>query len=1049
TRVIDGRGVWTDFSWNENGKLTMRVDGANDPLSDPTLPRTTVWTYDTNFPAFATSIEGPFTGASGSRVTSMIYHAGNGNLLSRAASGLESTYSGGTFSLGTDYSGYNGAGNVGTVDPPGYGPSDQTTYTYAVPGANGTLPDTRTDPLVGTTSFGYDAFNRSTRVTDANGVKTDTEYDALDRVTRRIERGANDLVETDDLITLSTYNDKGDLFCVKRPAGDGTQYLYDGAGRLTEIRRGLAVPSPTSSSCLSISSTNFAERMLYALDEGGHRVNEKRDRGTSASAWTTQSETSYVYSTMCHLDKTIQAPGQSYESVTEYSYDCNGNLEDVWDPLHPRASFPAQPSTTYSYDAINRLSAVSQPWSGPGGGTTTTAYLYDPQDHLTQVTDANGTVTSYVYSDRDLMTSQVSEVSGTATYAYNEHGQLSNETDGRGISTIRTVDAADRVTLVDLPGTTLDVTYAYGSTPANFDVGRLTGITRNSATISYSYDRWGRTLGDGTLGYTYDGNSNPLTITYPGGLQAIYTYDKMNRPISLQSKEGAAAAVYVVKNSPAATYKAYGPLASLVFNTTINRTETRSFDLRYQPTSIVLSSSLFTLNYTTDKIGNVTQQQRTFPAPSETRDFTYQDWQYYLASASGPWGTTLWTYDPAGNRLSENTGGAYTYLPNAAMTGVTSELAWVIPGLVQSYGYTFDTGGYLDLFRFEDIGFGNVRIIDLTNDAAGQLSGIVATHPSMKTRTNTMLYDGRNFLKEASELNTGGYVRPTYSSAGTLYSLDRLPVTGGTTERINVLYFAGSPIALWKKVGTASAATTLLVTDHLGTPIASIQQAGASVDWYGGFKPFGEDWQAGTAQDSLAKGIFLRMPGQWKDPLWGTATYRMELFYNVNRWYEPQTGRYASADPTGLRGGFNVFGYSGSRPLMFKDPLGLDFWVEGPDVGEGGAGLHQSFCVGTYGGKRFCQSFGVSEPDCLFGCKGEVYEDTSPAGDINWPQFRSTSSEIDEEILKLIVPRTGRRGSYSVLGSNCRDYSQALWREMAQRYGFEFGWSSDLGAGTH
>jgi RHS repeat-associated protein len=181
----------------------------------------------------------------------------------------------------------------------------------------------------------------------------------------------------------------------------------------------------------------------------------------------------------------------------------------------------------------------------------------------------------------------------------------------------------------------------------------------------------------------------------------------------------------------------------------------------------------------------------------------------------------------------------------------------------------------------------------------------------------------------------------------------------------------------------------------------------------------------------------------------GTANQDTSAGYNTHRWYEPQTGRYTQADPIGLRGGRNLLNYSGSRPLAFSDPLGLDFWVEGSDPSEGGAGFHQSFCVGEYGGKRFCQSFGVSEPDCYFGCRGEVYEDISPAGDINWPQFRATSSEIDAEILGLIGPRTGRTGTYSVVGSNCRDYAQALWREMAQLYGFEFGWASDLGAGTH
>ncbi|MFN7942366.1 MAG: hypothetical protein U0X73_12270 [Thermoanaerobaculia bacterium] len=55
----------------------------------------------------------------------------------------------------------------------------------------------------------------------------------------------------------------------------------------------------------------------------------------------------------------------------------------------------------------------------------------------------------------------------------------------------------------------------------------------------------------------------------------------------------------------------------------------------------------------------MTQQQRTAPAPTETRTYGYQDWEYYLASGAGPWsGSPLsWTYDKIGNRMSETRGG--------------------------------------------------------------------------------------------------------------------------------------------------------------------------------------------------------------------------------------------------------------------------------------------------------------------------------------------------------------------------------------------------------
>jgi YD repeat-containing protein len=156
--------------------------------------------------------------------------------------------------------------------------------------------------------------------------------------------------------------------------------------------------------------------------------------------WVTRSATSYEYSTRCQLDKMTAGAGSATESVTEYDYDCDGNLERVWDANHPSAGQTTPASTEYAYDELDRLVALTQPWGGAGGGDVVTTYGYDVQDHLTEVIDGEGNVTGYVYSDRDLMTRETSEVSGITEYVYNEHGELTSQTDARGITMERTVD---------------------------------------------------------------------------------------------------------------------------------------------------------------------------------------------------------------------------------------------------------------------------------------------------------------------------------------------------------------------------------------------------------------------------------------------------------------------------------------------------------------------------------------------------------------------------------------------------------------------------------
>jgi RHS repeat-associated protein len=59
----------------------------------------------------------------------------------------------------------------------------------------------------------------------------------------------------------------------------------------------------------------------------------------------------------------------------------------------------------------------------------------------------------------------------------------------------------------------------------------------------------------------------------------------------------------------------------------------------------------------------------------------------------------------------------------------------------------------------------------------------------------------------------------------------------------------------------------------------------------------------------------LRFPGQYHDVETG-------LFYNLNRYYNPDTGRYVTADPLGLAPSPNPHSYV-PNPTTQIDPLGL------------------------------------------------------------------------------------------------------------------------------
>jgi RHS repeat-associated protein len=758
-------------------------------------------------------------------------------------------------------------------------------------------------------------------VIDPNGLRTETTFDSLNRVLTVTRKGAT---SADDLITTHEYNALGDLMRTILPRGNVIEYGYDLAGRLLSIERKPDATTP-------------GERSLYTLDQTGNRVKEKLQRWGGA-AWVTESFTDYVYLNRCQAGKVVHGGG----TVTEYSYDCDGNLEKVWDANHPKATNPT-PTQLYAYDTLDRMSSVTQPWTGAGGPAAVTSYSYDVQDHLTAVTDAEGNTTAYTYSDRGLMTQEVSPVSGVTASAYNEHGELVTEIDARGVVVTRTLDVLNRVTDVRYPDSDHDTSYIYDTGP--FAKGRLTGITRDRQTVAYDYDRFGRLTQDGALTYAWDKNGNRVTIGYPGYPEKVnttYTHDFADREQSLTVQVGINPPLQLVAG---ATYKPLGPLSGLALGNGI--TEIRSFDTRYFPAGIQVPGRLG-WTYGTDAVGNILSITDTLNA-ANNRTYGYQDSQYFLTSGNGPWGARNWTYDRIGNRLTETRGATtdtYVYLSNGT-GGNTPKIDQLIPGAEPAFHYIFDDAGNV----LEDgrlyFSYGDDKRLTSSGD------------PKDGT---TYAYDGRGFLSQSTlpppKGLYGDYTKPTYSSEGLLlHRFAHRNLQSGTQATVRnshlfVFYFAGRPVATLDNVTegpqilesfTTTSTWQYLTVDHLGTPILVTNPAGAQV-WQGGFEPFGADYSSSPT--------ILRFPGQWDDSSFRSQGGPEGLYYNVHRWYDARTGRYPQADPLGIVDSRafsprtpseeplrHLYAYGHLNPLVNVDLLGLKSRVcckKIPFVGRGG-----------------------------------------------------------------------------------------------------------------
>jgi RHS repeat-associated protein len=131
------------------------------------------------------------------------------------------------------------------------------------------------------------------------------------------------------------------------------------------------------------------------------------------------------------------------------------------------------------------------------------------------------------------------------------------------------------------------------------------------------------------------------------------------------------------------------------------------------------------------------------------------------------------------------------------------------------------------------------------------------------------------------------------------------------------------PVAFVHLVPEQPAEVYYILTDYSHRPFIVANAAGAAI-WASQADPFGvgapnEDYD----QDGINLTLNLRFPGQYFDAESG-------LHYNLNRYYDPTTGRYLESDPIGLKGGLNTYAYVGGNPVNFVDPEGLVFQLAIP-----------------------------------------------------------------------------------------------------------------------
>ncbi|MDF9878676.1 RHS repeat-associated core domain-containing protein [Cellulosimicrobium cellulans] len=812
--------------------------------------------------------------------------------------------------------------------PAGAGPVTKTVLTGPDPDGTGPLTahvtTTDLDPAWGT----------PTKTTDPNGKITSGSYDALGRLTGVWKPGrvqGTDTAHTTFGYTISATGQNA--VTTKNLIHDGTYttsvVLYDGLLRERQTQ------TPTGD-----------------RDTPGRLVTDKHydSRGLptlTTRPWATTGEpaTIPVLPTNALLAQTLTSYDGAGRAVAEIFQ--THDHEERWrttttyggDRVSVDPPTGGTPTTTIT-DARGQTTQLLQ-YTGPAptGAHQATTYTWDKAGRLASMTDPAGNQWTYTYDLRGRQTGATDPDKGASTSTYDDAGQLLTSTDARGITLASVYDLLGRKTQLREGSATGTVraSWAYDTLAK----GQLTSSTRNDGTAAYvtaitGYDDGYRPLGTSvtlpsaagalagtyTTNYTYTLDGQLRQTKYPaaGGMSAeTVTTDYDSRSMPERTGGGLGWGSYVSNTQ----YSVYGePLVTDLgsgYSQMLNhsyeddtRRPARTWLQREGQTSLDLD-----VRYTYDDAGNITSIADTpGTRAADVQCFAY-DGLRRLTEAWTPSTTSCATT----GRTTVNLGGAAAYWTSYTFDAVGNRTTTTTHATV---------GNTTDTYTYPAAGTARPHAV----------SKVVATGAS--TGTNTYAYDAagnttnRNLAGEPAQtltwdaegkldtLTEAGAVKGDYiytaggdrllrkeGNTTTAYLPGfELTATGTTTTVTRYYTFGGQTIATRTKTGASGVNT--LVADHHGTAEIAINN-GTNQPTRRYHDPYGN--ARGTTTPWVDDKGFL-----------GKPTDTTGLTHIGARYYDPQVGRFISADPivdlTDPQQ-WQSYAYANNTPVTTSDPTGL------------------------------------------------------------------------------------------------------------------------------
>lgn len=850
-------------------------------------------------------------------------------------------------------------------------------------------PATTLAPSLGLTSVStFDPLSGRVRtVTDPRGLVTRYTYDALNRVTSI----SSPRTPADPPLVTYSYDLSSpgnpvavahnyDLFHPTDPIDTAT--FADGNGRVTQTKRDASLFTAAGQPA-SVGAVVSSHLDYDALGRPIRQYNPTVGSGPIATFDATPPAagarvTTTAYDALDRVVKTVE-PGNRVTSLTYDIAQVNGAGPRLFRTTTVDPALHA--ISTFSDVRNNQVALVDAPKNAATDPPKTTLYASDPMGQLVGVTDSAGNLTTNVY---DLMGRRISTRTpdgGLTTFGYDAEGKLAskltaNERAAKAATPTLYQYDFGRLTRVDYPDATPDVTYTYGAPGAlGFTAGRLIREEDGSRIQTLDYNPAGQVVRQTaemklhnwpgpnsvafqwTTRWSFDGFGRLASMVYPDGETVNYGYDAGG---ALNAASGDKTTVTTVTTTnpdgtvtttlvPTTTHypylndRQYDVFAHQRFEQRGNAvTSETSFDPDTQwltrrltvspnrPQADAAHKTIQDLNYTYDAAGNPVTYTDNLPAP--------------VSNLMGGKTADTYTYDGF-NRI---TGGTGTW---QAATGKTQKFTFAL---------TYDTAGNVATKKQTDV----VTINGKDNPVAATTYSFTRTYPASPTAngphqaisdtTGTYRFDADGNLLGIFELAKGKPIRTLTwdaedrmtsindSSGSTTYAYDNNGESriergpSGETAFVNpsvtvlngnVLYKhiwgAGDRMATQKALPTGVEPIYNLHTDLQGSTNVVTDSTGG-VFQHQEYFPTGEPW---VQENSTV----FRTPYQYAG---GYTDNSRDTINLGSRWYDQNREMFYSADPaltntaavTEQPSISAAYAYAGSNPIANVDSTG-NLWT--------------------------------------------------------------------------------------------------------------------------